>query len=115
MIITNDDEHDDHDDDDRDDDDDDDDIHCHFTYQVVDNLVTTFTHIECTKFIDHHHNHHHNHHQTIFAFLLLAAFVAAVPADESLPGDLYDDQDLYSAQNPQSFFKLKKIKKILLG
>ncbi|XP_037817890.1 uncharacterized protein LOC119607852 [Lucilia sericata] len=51
---------------------------------------------------------------TIFVFLCLAAFVAAVPADESLPGDLYD-QDQYSAQNPQSFFKLKKIKKLLLG
>ncbi|KNC20665.1 hypothetical protein FF38_04791 [Lucilia cuprina] len=52
--------------------------------------------------------------KTIFVFLCLAAFVAAVPADESLPGDLYD-QDQYSAQNPQSFFKLKKIKKLLLG
>lgn len=46
--------------------------------------------------------------------MLLAAFVAAVPADESLPGDLYD-QDQYSAQGPQAIFKIKKIKKLLLG
>lgn len=53
--------------------------------------------------------------QTIFVCLLLAVFVAAVPADESLPGDLYDQQDQYSAQGAQSIFKLKKIKKILFG
>lgn len=46
--------------------------------------------------------------------MFLAAFVAAVPADESLPGDLYEE-DHYSAQNPQAIFKLKKIKKLLLG
>ncbi|KAM7357477.1 uncharacterized protein ACRADG_002814 [Cochliomyia hominivorax] len=51
---------------------------------------------------------------TIFVIMFLAAFVAAVPADESLPGDLYD-QEQYTAQNPQSIFKLKKIKKLLLG
>ncbi|XP_075161092.1 uncharacterized protein LOC142233915 [Haematobia irritans] len=52
---------------------------------------------------------------TIFLCLLLAVFVSAVPADESLPGDLYDQQDHYDPQATQSIFKLKKIKKLLLG
>lgn len=54
--------------------------------------------------------------QTIFVCLMLAVFVAAVPADESLPGDLYDQQSQYESDHgTQSIFKWKKIKKILLG
>ncbi|XP_073836824.1 uncharacterized protein [Musca autumnalis] len=51
---------------------------------------------------------------TIFVCLLLAVIVTAVPADESLPGDLYDQQ-YESNHGTQSIFKWKKIKKILLG
>ncbi|XP_053955908.1 uncharacterized protein LOC128861646 [Anastrepha ludens] len=48
---------------------------------------------------------------TLFVCLLIVALVLAVPAEESLPGDLYDQDE----QGHQNFFKLKKIKKLLLG
>ncbi|XP_011195730.1 uncharacterized protein LOC105220882 [Zeugodacus cucurbitae] len=48
---------------------------------------------------------------TLLVCLLMVALVAAVPAEESLPGDIYNQDE----QGRQNFFKLKKIKKLLLG
>jgi hypothetical protein len=43
------------------------------------------------------------------------AFISALPAvDESAFGDVYETENLNPA-DPQSFFKLKKIKKLLFG
>ncbi|XP_017480350.1 PREDICTED: uncharacterized protein LOC108369697 [Rhagoletis zephyria] len=47
----------------------------------------------------------------LFVCLVMIALVSAVPAEESLPGDLFDQDE----QGRQNFFKLKKIKKLLLG
>lgn len=41
------------------------------------------------------------------------AFVAAVPVDETVVGDLYEPSETYNPQDPNSFFKLKKLKKLL--
>ncbi|XP_004526955.1 uncharacterized protein LOC101457741 [Ceratitis capitata] len=48
---------------------------------------------------------------TLFVCLLIVALATAAPADESLPGDIYEQDE----QGQQNFFKLKKIKKLLLG
>lgn len=44
------------------------------------------------------------------------AIVSAVPVDEAAygVGELYD-QDTFNPQDPNSFFKLKKLKKLLFG
>lgn len=41
------------------------------------------------------------------------AMVMAAPADETVFGEGYEAADAYSAQDPQQFFKLKKLKKLL--
>ncbi|XP_037900647.1 uncharacterized protein LOC119644976 [Glossina fuscipes] len=54
---------------------------------------------------------------TIYLCLLSIAFIAivsAVPVDESLLGNIYESGDQPTAQNSQSIFKLKKLKKLLL-
>lgn len=40
------------------------------------------------------------------------ALVSAVPVDESAFGEVYET-DNYNPEDPQSFFKLKKLKKLL--
>ncbi|XP_055611186.1 uncharacterized protein LOC129757860 [Uranotaenia lowii] len=56
---------------------------------------------------------------TIALFVLALALVSAMPAvnDESLlgGGDLYEAEvdDTFNPQDPQAFFKLKKLKKLL--
>lgn len=42
------------------------------------------------------------------------AFVAAIPIDESVVGEAYEPSEIYNPQDPQEFFKLKKLKKLLL-
>ncbi|XP_037940542.1 uncharacterized protein LOC119673351 [Teleopsis dalmanni] len=51
---------------------------------------------------------------SLFLCLLIVALVSAVPIDESFPGDVYD-QEQNNPHDPQSIFKLKKLKKLLLG
>lgn len=47
--------------------------------------------------------------------VLALAIVSAVPAvDESVFGEVYDAESI-NPQDPQQFFKLKKLKKILFG
>lgn len=41
--------------------------------------------------------------------------VSAVPVDESIGGEIYGQDNSYNPQEPQEFFKLKKIKKLFLG
>ncbi|KAL5289782.1 hypothetical protein ACFFRR_009668 [Megaselia abdita] len=50
---------------------------------------------------------------TLLVLLLVAAIAIAFPADETVAGDLYDTHNI-SPQDPQEFFKLKKLKKLLL-
>lgn len=52
------------------------------------------------------------------AFLIAVAVIAmvsAVPVDESIGGEIYGQDNSYNPQEPQEFFKLKKIKKLFLG
>jgi len=42
------------------------------------------------------------------------ALVSAVPVDETIAGDAFDTDNL-SPQDPNEFFKLKKLKKLLFG
>ncbi|XP_037044240.1 uncharacterized protein LOC119080114 [Bradysia coprophila] len=49
----------------------------------------------------------------ILVTVLAMAFVAAVPVDETVVGDLYEPSETYNPQDPNSFFKLKKLKKLL--
>ncbi|EDW69273.1 uncharacterized protein LOC115771147 [Drosophila novamexicana] len=52
----------------------------------------------------------------LFVCLLAVALVAAVPVDESLQGDnIYGQADVHNPHDPQAIFKLKKLKKLLLG
>lgn len=41
--------------------------------------------------------------------------VSAIPVDESIAGEVYGQDNSYNPQDPQEFFKLKKIKKLFLG
>jgi hypothetical protein len=52
--------------------------------------------------------------QTLALFVLAFALVSAVPAvnDESLTGEVYEAEAI-NPQDPQSFFKLRKLKKLL--
>lgn len=43
------------------------------------------------------------------------AVVSAVPFDETVAGQTYGQDDVVRAQDPNEFFKLKKIKKLLFG
>lgn len=54
--------------------------------------------------------------QTLLVCLMALAIVSAVPVDEAAygVGELYD-QDTFNPQDPNSFFKLKKLKKLLFG
>lgn len=45
---------------------------------------------------------------------LAIAFVSAIPIDETVVGDVYEPAEAYNPQDPNSFFKLKKLKKLLL-
>ncbi|XP_023174218.2 uncharacterized protein LOC111601727 [Drosophila hydei] len=53
----------------------------------------------------------------LFVCLLAVALVAAVPVDEALQGDNIYGQadDVHNPYDPQAIFKLKKLKKLLLG
>ncbi|XP_037908168.1 uncharacterized protein LOC119649869 [Hermetia illucens] len=52
----------------------------------------------------------------LFVCLLALAMVSAAPAEEGLVGDLLgSEQQYHNPQDPSSFFKLKKIKKLLFG
>lgn len=42
------------------------------------------------------------------------ALVSAIPIDETMVGDAYEAAEIYNPQDPQEFFKLKKLKKLLL-
>lgn len=54
--------------------------------------------------------------QALFVCLLALAMVSAAPAEEGLVGDLLgSEQQYHNPQDPSSFFKLKKIKKLLFG
>jgi hypothetical protein len=53
--------------------------------------------------------------QSFLICLMAIAFVSALPAvDETVFGDVYETESL-NPSDPQSFLKLKKIKKILFG
>lgn len=45
--------------------------------------------------------------------LLAVALISAIPIDESVYGDVYESEN-YNPQDPNSFLKLKKLKKLLL-
>lgn len=47
--------------------------------------------------------------------LAAIAIVSAVPVDETVVGEVYGQHDSISAQDPNEFFKLKKLKKIFFG
>ncbi|EDV96301.1 uncharacterized protein LOC6558707 [Drosophila grimshawi] len=54
----------------------------------------------------------------LYVCLLAVALVAAVPVDETLQGDnIYapSDDGVHNPYDPQAIFKLKKLKKLLLG
>ncbi|XP_034107575.1 uncharacterized protein LOC132791636 [Drosophila nasuta] len=52
----------------------------------------------------------------VFLCLAAVALVSAVPVDETLQGDnIYSESDVHNPHDPQAIFKLKKIKKLLLG
>ncbi|KAH8398305.1 hypothetical protein KR215_003574, partial [Drosophila sulfurigaster] len=55
--------------------------------------------------------------QVVFLCLAAVALVSAVPVDETLQGDniFYSESDVHNPHDPQAIFKLKKIKKLLLG
>ncbi|KAH8365639.1 hypothetical protein KR093_002983, partial [Drosophila rubida] len=58
----------------------------------------------------------HINSQVVFLCLSVVALVAAVPVDETLQGDnIFSESDVHNPYDPQSIFKLKKIKKLLLG
>ena len=42
------------------------------------------------------------------------ALVSAIPIDETVGGDVFEASEAYNPQDPQEFFKLKKLKKLLL-
>ncbi|XP_055701332.1 uncharacterized protein LOC129800743 [Phlebotomus papatasi] len=50
---------------------------------------------------------------TLLVCILAFAIVSAVPIDETVVGDVYE-ADNFDPQDPNSFFKLKKLKKLLL-
>ncbi|XP_055689407.1 uncharacterized protein LOC129793426 isoform X2 [Lutzomyia longipalpis] len=50
---------------------------------------------------------------TLLVCLLAFVIVSAVPIDETVVGDVYE-ADNFNPQDPNSFFKLKKLKKLLL-
>lgn len=43
------------------------------------------------------------------------AIVSAVPVDETIAGEAFGQADSFNPQEPNSFFKLKKLKKLLFG
>ncbi|XP_034480545.1 uncharacterized protein LOC117786414 [Drosophila innubila] len=52
----------------------------------------------------------------LFLCLLAVALVNAVPVDETLQGDnFFGQSDVHNPHDPQAIFKLKKLKKLLLG
>lgn len=53
------------------------------------------------------------HLQTLLVCFLAMAIVSAIPIDESVVGEAYEPE-AYNPQDPQEFFKLKKLKKLLL-
>lgn len=53
--------------------------------------------------------------QAIFIAVAVFAMVSAVPVDESIAGEIYGQDNSYNPQEPQEFFKLKKIKKLFFG
>lgn len=46
---------------------------------------------------------------------MAVALVFAVPVDEALQGDIYSQAEVHNPHDPQAIFKLKKLKKLLLG
>ncbi|KAH8278264.1 hypothetical protein KR044_009019, partial [Drosophila immigrans] len=54
--------------------------------------------------------------QVFLLCLSVVALVSAVPVDETQQGDnVYSQSDVHNPHDPQAIFKLKKIKKLLLG
>lgn len=53
--------------------------------------------------------------QAFLVVLAAVAIVSAVPVDESIFENVYGEHDSINPQDPQEFFKLKKLKKLLLG
>lgn len=51
--------------------------------------------------------------QAFFVILATIAIVSAVPVDESIAGEVYGPYDSVNFQEPNEFFKLKKLKKLL--
>lgn len=52
--------------------------------------------------------------QTLLVCFLAMALVSAIPIDETVAADAYEASEIYNPQDPQEFFKLKKLKKLLL-
>lgn len=51
--------------------------------------------------------------QILMVAVFAMAMVLAAPADETVFGAEYEAADAYNPQEPQQFFKLKKLKKLL--
>lgn len=53
--------------------------------------------------------------QAFLVVMATIAIVSAVPVDETVIGEVYGQHDSISQQDPNEFFKLKKLKKLLFG
>lgn len=51
---------------------------------------------------------------TVLLVAIAIVFVTAMPADETVAGDL-SDAETYNPEDSQQIFKLKKFKKLFLG
>lgn len=52
--------------------------------------------------------------QALLVCCLALAIVSAIPIDETVVGEAYEPSEIYNPQDPNEFFKLKKLKKLLL-